>query len=143
MKRLACLAAAAVLTASSLFAAGGGAPLPSELRVSYAKSPFNLPLIVAVKRGMLDEAFAAKGVAVKLFEIDSGAKQAEAMAAAGEAPYQAPDVGRYFRLGPLGTALLPAERPALQNGCALNLLATEFWPARAPSRVSRRRRQQR
>lgn len=35
----------------------------------------------------------------------------QAMAAAGEAPYQAPDVGRYFRLGPLGTALLPAERP--------------------------------
>jgi sulfonate transport system substrate-binding protein len=81
MKRIVCLTAAAVLVAASLYAAGGGLPLPKEIRVSYARSPFNLPLIVAVRRGMLEEAFAAKGVAVKLFEIDSGAKQAEAMAA--------------------------------------------------------------
>ena len=82
MKRLSCLIAAAVLAAASLSAAGGSdAAFPKEIRVSYARSPFNLPLIVAVRRGMLDEAFGAKGVAVKLFEIDSGAKQAEAMAA--------------------------------------------------------------
>jgi NitT/TauT family transport system substrate-binding protein/sulfonate transport system substrate-binding protein len=80
MKRKFCLAAAAVLAAAALFA-DGAAALPKEIRVSYAKSPFNLPLIVAAKRGMLEEAFAAKGVAVKFFEIDSGAKQAEAMAA--------------------------------------------------------------
>jgi len=81
MKRTACLIAAAALAASSLSAAGGAPALPKEIRVSYAKSPFNLPLIVAARRGMLDGAFAAKGVAVKFFEIDSGAKQAEAMAA--------------------------------------------------------------
>jgi NitT/TauT family transport system substrate-binding protein/sulfonate transport system substrate-binding protein len=68
------------LAAAALFA-DGAAALPKEIRVSYAKSPFNLPLIVAAKRGMLEEAFTAKGVAVKFFEIDSGAKQAEAMAA--------------------------------------------------------------
>ena len=35
----------------------------------------------------------------------------QAMAAAGEVPYLPPDVGRYVRLGPLGTALLPWRRP--------------------------------
>ena len=35
----------------------------------------------------------------------------QAMATAGEAPYRSPDVGRYIRLGPLGTALLPWQRP--------------------------------
>jgi len=52
-----------------------------EVRVSYVKSPFNLPLIVAVKRGMLEQAFAREGVAVRFHEIDSGARQTEAMAA--------------------------------------------------------------
>jgi sulfonate transport system substrate-binding protein len=80
MKRIVCLVAWAIV-AAAFIGAEGGAALPKEIRVSYAKSPFNLPLIVAAKRGMLEEAFAAKGVAVKFFEIDSGAKQAEAMAA--------------------------------------------------------------
>jgi sulfonate transport system substrate-binding protein len=80
MKRLSRLLATVVFAAASL-AAAYGAPLPKEIHVSYAKSPFNLPLIVAARRGMLEEAFSAKGVAVKFFEIDSGAKQAEAMAA--------------------------------------------------------------
>jgi NitT/TauT family transport system substrate-binding protein/sulfonate transport system substrate-binding protein len=81
MKRIACLLASAFLASAPLLAAGGPAALPKEIRISYAKSPFNLPLIVSAKRGMLEEAYAAKGVAVKFFEIDSGAKQAEAMAA--------------------------------------------------------------
>jgi len=73
--------AALPLAALPLSAAGGAAPaLPREIHISYAKSPFNLPLIVAVRRGMLEEAFLARGVAVKFFEIDSGAKQAEALA---------------------------------------------------------------
>ncbi len=81
MKRLIPAMASIAFAAGVLCAAGGSeARPPKEIRVSYAKSPFNLPLIVAVRRGMLEEAFAAKGVAVKLFEIDSGAKQAEAMA---------------------------------------------------------------
>jgi sulfonate transport system substrate-binding protein len=81
MKRILCQIASAALAVAGLAAAGGAAALPKEIRISYAKSPFNLPLIVAVKRGMFEEAFAAKGVAVKFFDIDSGAKQAEAMAA--------------------------------------------------------------
>jgi len=81
MKRPLCLIAAAVLAAFPLSAAGGaGRGLPKTVRVAYAKSPFNLPLIVARRRGMIEKAFAAKGVAVEFFEIDSGAKQAEAMA---------------------------------------------------------------
>jgi MoxR-like ATPase len=35
----------------------------------------------------------------------------QAMAASGEVPYRNPDVGRYIRLGPLGTALLPWQYP--------------------------------
>lgn len=35
----------------------------------------------------------------------------QAMATAGETPYLPADVGRYIRLGPLGTALLPWQRP--------------------------------
>jgi len=80
MKRAIALIAAAILAAGSLFAEGGG-PLPKEVRISYVKSPFNLPLIVAVKRGMIQDAFAKLGIAVKFYEIDSGAKQTEAMAA--------------------------------------------------------------
>jgi len=72
---------AAAAMAAAFLASAYGSPLPKEIHVSYAKSPFNLPLIVAARRGMLEEAFGAKGVAVKYFEIDSGAKQAEAMAA--------------------------------------------------------------
>jgi len=85
MKRIVCLFAAAALALLPLSAAGPGdsaGKLPKEIRISYAKSPFNLPLIVAARRGMLEKAFAEKGVAVKFFEIDSGAKQAEAMASA-------------------------------------------------------------
>jgi len=35
----------------------------------------------------------------------------QALAAAGQVPSAPPDVGRYVRLGPLGTALLPWQRP--------------------------------
>ena len=80
MKRLVCLLAAVALAALSL-SAEVGTKLPREIRVAYAKSPFNLPLIVEARRGTLEKAFAAKGVALKFYEIDSGAKQAEAMAA--------------------------------------------------------------
>ena len=81
MKRIVCLIVGAVLAAASFAAGVPGPALPKEIRISFAKSPFNLPLIVAVRRGMLEKAFAAKGVAVRFYEIDSGAKQAEAMAA--------------------------------------------------------------
>ncbi|MDR3672878.1 MAG: aliphatic sulfonate ABC transporter substrate-binding protein [Holophaga sp.] len=74
MKR--CLSLLMVL----LWAAALGAAGP-VVRISYVKSPFNLPLIVAVKRGMIQQAFAQAGVTARFYEIDSGAKQTEAMAA--------------------------------------------------------------
>jgi NitT/TauT family transport system substrate-binding protein/sulfonate transport system substrate-binding protein len=76
MKRVFILLAAIVLAAGALRAAG-----PGEVRISYVKSPFNLPLIVAVRKGLAERAFAKAGASVKWFELDSGAKQAEAMAA--------------------------------------------------------------
>jgi NitT/TauT family transport system substrate-binding protein/sulfonate transport system substrate-binding protein len=74
MKRCLCLITALFL-AAALGAAG------PEVHISYVRSPFNLPLIVAVRRGMFEQAFAKAGVTVKFYEIDSGAKQTEAMAA--------------------------------------------------------------
>ena len=52
----------------------------SEINVSYVKSPFNLSAIVMKERGMLEEAFAEQEIEVKYHEINSGAKQAQAMA---------------------------------------------------------------
>jgi len=76
MKRCLSLLAAVVLATATLFAAGA-----EGVHISYVKSPFNLPLIVAFKRGMIQHAFAKAGATVKFYEIDSGAKQTEAMAA--------------------------------------------------------------
>lgn len=76
MKRNLFLIAMTICTVGFLRAAG-----PTEVHISYVKSPFNLPLIIAVKRGMIQQAFAKAGATVKFYEIDSGAKQAEAMAA--------------------------------------------------------------
>jgi NitT/TauT family transport system substrate-binding protein/sulfonate transport system substrate-binding protein len=76
MRHFTALLAAALLAAHALFAAG-----PAEVRISYAKSPFNLPLIVGIRRGVIEQAFAKAGAKVTFFEIDSGAKQTEAMAA--------------------------------------------------------------
>ena len=75
-----------VITVVFTAAAGGkkedkGLENLKEINVSYVKSPFNLPSIVAKKRGLLEKAFAEKGVKVNFYEINSGAKQSEAMAA--------------------------------------------------------------
>ena len=73
-----------LMTAVVFSAAAGGKKENKDLReinVSYVKSPFNLPSIVAKNRGMLEEAFSAEGIKVNFFEINSGAKQSEAMAA--------------------------------------------------------------
>ena len=74
-----------LMTAVVFSAAAGGkkeAEDLKEINVSYVKSPFNLPSIVAKNTGMLEEAFSEKGIKVNFFEINSGAKQSEAMAAA-------------------------------------------------------------
>ncbi|MDX9800275.1 MAG: NrtA/SsuA/CpmA family ABC transporter substrate-binding protein [Spirochaetia bacterium] len=52
-----------------------------ELNVTYVKSPFNLPSIVVKNQQLLEKAFEAKGTKVNYYEINSGAQQAEAMAA--------------------------------------------------------------
>ena len=73
-----------LMTAVVFSAAAGGKKEKEDLKeinVSYVKSPFNLPSIVAKNRGMLEDAFSEKGIKVNFFEINSGAKQSEAMAA--------------------------------------------------------------
>ena len=65
MRHATALLAAALLAAHALFAAG-----PAAVRISYVKSPFNLPLIVGARRGTFEQAFAKAGAAVKFFEID-------------------------------------------------------------------------
>ncbi|MDZ7793719.1 MAG: ABC transporter substrate-binding protein [Spirochaetia bacterium] len=65
----------------SVFAGGNQEKELEEINVSYVKSPFNLPSIVMKERGMLETAFADRGIEVRYHEITSGAKQAQAMAA--------------------------------------------------------------
>lgn len=65
----------------AVFAGGTQEKELEEINVSYVKSPFNLPSIVMKERGMLERAFAERGIEVRYHEITSGAKQAQAMAA--------------------------------------------------------------
>ncbi|WP_319559207.1 NrtA/SsuA/CpmA family ABC transporter substrate-binding protein [Marispirochaeta sp.] len=51
------------------------------INVSYVKSPFNLPQIIMKERGMLESAFSDRGIEVRFHGIESGAQQAQAMAA--------------------------------------------------------------
>lgn len=50
------------------------------LNISYVKSPFNLQLIVMKRLGLLEKELEAQGVGVNWHEINSGARQARAMA---------------------------------------------------------------
>ncbi|MCC7046620.1 MAG: NrtA/SsuA/CpmA family ABC transporter substrate-binding protein [Alphaproteobacteria bacterium] len=54
---------------------------PKSIRVTYVTAPFNVPTIVARKRGILDKAFQAQGIQVEYPEITSGAQQIQAIAA--------------------------------------------------------------
>jgi NitT/TauT family transport system substrate-binding protein/sulfonate transport system substrate-binding protein len=54
---------------------------PTQLHISYVKSPFNLQVMVMKERQMLEKAFAPEGIKIKWHAINSGAKQAQAMAA--------------------------------------------------------------
>ena len=77
MKRLASLllaAAVAVCAALPVSAA------ENTLRICYVKSPFNLQHIVMKERGILEKHMEKLGVAVKWYDINSGATQAQAMA---------------------------------------------------------------
>jgi sulfonate transport system substrate-binding protein len=72
-----------VIVAFTLFVSAGSpeSEAPSEINISYVKSPFNLPIMIMRSQGMLDEAFAADGIEIRWHDITSGARQAEAMAA--------------------------------------------------------------
>ena len=71
-----------LLLVSSLFAEGrNDREELKELNISYVKSPFNLQIMVMKEQGLLEKEFARDGITVNWHEINSGAKQAEAMAA--------------------------------------------------------------
>lgn len=72
------LLAAAVCGA---FAASALAAMPEKVTIVYVKSPFNLQNMVMKEKGMLEKAFEKDGVKVEWKSINSGAKQAQAMAA--------------------------------------------------------------
>ena len=71
---------AAVSVVAGLSAEAPRDTAPREINVSYVRSPFNLPDIVMRKQGLLEKAFAAQGVKVNYYDIDSGAEQARALA---------------------------------------------------------------
>ena len=80
MKKLLCLILCAVL-ATFAFASGKKEEQRKEINISYVRSPFNLPLIIMKEKGMAEKAFGEKGIKVNYYEITSGAKQSEAIAA--------------------------------------------------------------
>lgn len=53
--------------------------MPTELNITYVKSPFNLQNIVMKERQMLEKAFEKDGVKVNWRVINSGAQQAQAL----------------------------------------------------------------
>ncbi len=63
------------------FAGGQSEEQPKTIHVSYVKSPFNLPMMVMKNRGILESNFDKLGISVEYHEINSGAQQAQAMAA--------------------------------------------------------------
>ena len=60
---------------------GAFATMPEKVTIVYVKSPFNLQNMVMKDKGMLEKAFEKDGVKVEWKSINSGAKQAQAMAA--------------------------------------------------------------
>lgn len=54
---------------------------PTVVHLTYVKAPLNVPSILEKNLGLLEARWAAKGIKVDRVEINSGAKQTEAMAA--------------------------------------------------------------
>jgi sulfonate transport system substrate-binding protein len=74
----------ATIAAGIALAATGptlGQSTPKSVRVTYVTAPFNVPTIIARKRGILDKAFRDDGIQVEHPEITSGAQQIQAIAA--------------------------------------------------------------
>ncbi len=82
MKKNLCLILCAVIAVSA-FASGKKEEQQQlkEINISYVRSPFNLPLIIMKEKGMAEKAFGEQGIKVNYYEITSGAKQTEAIAA--------------------------------------------------------------
>ena len=72
---LSSIISAAVLSVASMTATA------TDLNICYVKSPFNLQNIVMKENRMLENEFAGSDVKVIWHEINSGAKQAQALAA--------------------------------------------------------------
>ena len=80
MKKSICLILCAIIAVSA-FASGKKEEQRKEINISYVRSPFNLPLIIMKEKGIAEKAFGEKGIKVNYYEITSGAKQTEAIAA--------------------------------------------------------------
>ena len=80
MKKTICLILCVIITVS-VFASGKKEEQLKEINISYVRSPFNLPLIIMKEKGMAEKVFGEKGIKVNYYEITSGAKQTEAIAA--------------------------------------------------------------
>ena len=81
MKKTLCLILCAVLAVSAFASGKKEDQQLKEINISYVRSPFNLPLIIMKEKGMAEKAFGEKGIKVNYYEITSGAKQTEAIAA--------------------------------------------------------------
>ena len=81
MKKFLCLILCAVIAVSAFASGKKEEQQLEEINISYVRSPFNLPLIIMKEKGMAEKAFGEKGIKVNYYEITSGAKQTEAIAA--------------------------------------------------------------
>jgi len=81
MKKTICLILCALIAASAFASGKKEEQQLNEINISYVRSPFNLPLIIMKEKGMAEKAFGDKGIKVNYYEITSGAKQTEAIAA--------------------------------------------------------------
>lgn len=70
------LAAACIFVSTFALAAG-----LSEINLTYVKSPFNLQNIVMKQQGALEKEFARDKIKINWYEINSGAKQSQALSA--------------------------------------------------------------
>lgn len=77
MKRRSVLAAFALTALASTSQAAA----PREINISYVKAPFNLQSMVIREHKLLEKEFAADGIKINWHVINSGAQQAQAMAA--------------------------------------------------------------
>ena len=71
------------ITFSAIFCAELGAQqkFPKTINISYIETPFNLQIMVMKERRMLESAFAELGINIRWHVFNTGAEQAQAMAA--------------------------------------------------------------